>query len=50
MEYNTFQKKFLQSLADIQEDKVQIALSKYKEAMLFMIVFNFVGGNSDVVR
>lgn len=49
MEYNSFQKQFLQSIADIQEEKTQIALSKYKEGddienVLFDVTFEVIAG------
>lgn len=47
MEYNQFQKKFLQAIADIQDTEVQIALSKYKhgddiENLLLDVTFEVI--------
>lgn len=47
MRYNKFQHKFFKYISDIQDDEVQIALSKYKngddiESLLLDVTYNVI--------
>lgn len=47
MKYNEFQHKFLKFISDVQDDEVQIALSKYKdgddiENLLLDVTYNVI--------